>query len=369
MKSSDNNYTKCTRCLFDSTVPKIVFDKHGICSYCHLSDRLEHEYPISGEKIDSIVKQIKRNRRGDYDVVVGISGGCDSSYMLLKAVQWGLKPLAVHYDNTYNTAIASMNMRRLLEKLNVDLETYVVDATEMDNIYRAFIEAGTADLESTTDIALAATLYKACVKHDVSYIFEGHSFRTEGVFPTGWTYMDSRYIQSVYDTHGPNIPLKSFPHMWLSHQLYWMAWKRIKKIRPLVYLDYSKNNAKRELAKYGWKDYGSSHCENHMSAFFHQFYLPLGYGVMPEWSRDSARQRQGLGLLATYSPVRDYSDSIEYVKSRLGVSSFFWNKHTVDDYKNYKRTFKLLKPLFWLLAKNDLIPRTFYEKYCSSSYT
>lgn len=372
MKLLDINYIICTRCLFDSRVPNIKFDDKGVCSYCHLHDKLNKLYPINNTRIQTIINQV-RNPRAKYDVVVGVSGGCDSSYMLMKTKEWGLRPLAVHYDNTYNRAVASQNIRRILEHYNIDLETYVVDHNEIDNIYRAFIDAGTPDLEIPTDIGLSATLYNVASKYNIKYIFEGHSFRTEGVCPNGWTYMDSRYIQDVYDSHGPGIPLKSFPHLWLYKQLYWMCYRGIRKIRPLVHINYNKQQAKRELRSLGWQDYGGSHYENYMSEFFQKFYLPLYGNFIPEWYQYSALVRDGRlnrDETAKFLNNRIFdNEARNYVQERLGVSSFFKNKRTSNNYKNYKTIFKILKPLFWLLTTQDLIPRTFYEKYCSSSYT
>ena len=124
--------------------------------------------------------------------MVGVSGGCDSSYLLwLVKEKLGLRPLAVHFDNTWNSTIAVENIRNILDQLNVELHTHVVDNEEYDDIYRAFLMAGVPDIEAPTDIGLATTLYRTAAKHRVKYIFEGHSFRTEGISPLGWLYMDA----------------------------------------------------------------------------------------------------------------------------------------------------------------------------------
>ena len=143
-------------------------------------------------------------------MIVGVSGGCDFTYLLWLAKDLGLRPLAVHFDNTWNSMVAVENIHDALKALDVDLYTYVVDNKEYDDIYRSFLKAGVPDTEAPTDIGLASTLNIACEKYGVKYIFEGHSFRTEGISPLGWIYMDGKYIQSVQQQFG-TVPFNNFP--------------------------------------------------------------------------------------------------------------------------------------------------------------
>src|SRR5690606_15768218 len=132
---------------------------------------------------------IKKSGKGKpYDCVVGVSGGTDSSYMLSKAIEWGLRPLAAHYDNTWNTAIATENIRKVTTALGTDLYTLVVDNKESDDIFRSFFLSGVPELDCSTDITLSETLYRAASKYGIKYILEGHSFKTEGVSPMGNNY-------------------------------------------------------------------------------------------------------------------------------------------------------------------------------------
>jgi tRNA(Ile)-lysidine synthase TilS/MesJ len=237
---------RCSRCIYDDTVPNIEFDENGVCNYCHTHDQLELEYPTGEEgkkRLEAIAAKIKLEGRGkEYDVIVGVSGGCDSTYMLWLAKQLGLRPLAVHFDNTWDSMVAVENIHDALKALDVDLYTYVVDNKEYDDIYRSFLKAGVPDTDVPTDIALAATLNIACEKFGVRYIFEGHSFRTEGIAPLGWVYMDGKYIQSVQKQYG-TVPLKTFPNMLLGDFIKWTAIIGLKKIRPLYYIDYVKKDA------------------------------------------------------------------------------------------------------------------------------
>ena len=269
----------CTRCIYDERTPSITFDENGVCNYCHMVDNLIEQYGTGTKKgedeFKSIIENIKRSGRGkQYDCVLGVSGGTDSSYMVYLAKMWGLRPLAVHYDNTWNSAIATENIRKVLGKLKVDLFTHVVDNKEADDIFKAFMYAGVPELEASTDLALAQTLYKAASKYGIKYILEGHSFIAEGITPLGKNYFDGKYIAAIHKKFG-KMKMKTFPNMTFMSFMKWLLVKRIKKIRPLWYINYSKEAAREFLEKeYGWQYYGGHHLENRMTAFNHSIYFP-----------------------------------------------------------------------------------------------
>ncbi len=369
---------RCTRCLYDENVPGITFDQNGVCNYCHIHDQLDQEYPTGdrGQKIlEDLARTIKRESRSkQYDVVVGVSGGCDSSYLLYLTKKLGLRPLAVHFDNTWDSTIAVENIHDVLKELDVDLYTYVVDNKEYDDIYRSFLRAGVQDIDVPTDIALAVTLYLAAEKFGVKYIFEGHSFRTEGIAPLGWVYMDAKYIESVQKQYG-SYPLKTFPNLWLKDFLRWTGIRGIKKIRPLYYVDYVKKDAMAFLtSELGWEWYGGHHLENRFTAFCHTYYFPKRYEVDTRLLGHAALVRsgqmtreQGLELISqpqTYDP-----ELVEMLKKRLGFSDEEFDaimhlpKKTYRDFKTYKQTFERLRWLFWALYKLDRVPKSFYIKY------
>jgi len=359
-------------------MPRITFDVAGVCSYCHAYDQLDAAHPTGEEgerRLQAIAAEIRQAGKGNkFDCVVGVSGGCDSSYVLYQAKRLGLRPLAVHFDNTWNSTTATENIRNVLKALDVELYTYVVDNEEYDDIYRAFLEAGVPDLEAPTDIGLAAVIYKAAAKYGIQYTLEGHSFRTEGVSPLGWLYMDGKYIQSVHRRHG-KLPMKTFPNLWLSSFLYWTAVKHIRKIRPLYYLDFHKEEAKSLLTKeLGWKWYGGHHLENRFTAFYHSYFIPrrwgadfrvLGYAGLVRCGQMS--REEGLARLA--EPPYLEPDLLIYVKKRLGYSDSEFErvmtlpKRSYRDYETYRKTFQRLKPLFKVLADRDLVPKTFYLKF------
>lgn len=373
---------RCSRCLYDETVTGIEFDESGVCNYCHTHDRMEEQYPtgeVGFKNLQKIAEEIKlKGRKQKYDVIVGVSGGTDSSYTLHLAKELGLRPLAVHFDNTWNSTVAVENIQNVLQSLDVDLYTYVVDNKEYDDLYRSFLKAGVIDTEAPTDIGLAATLYRACEKYNVQYIFEGHSFRTEGISPLGWIYMDGKYIESVQKEFGTR-PLKTFPNMKFWDFMRWTVFKRIQKIRPLYYVDYIKKDAMAMLTqKYGWEYYGGHHLENQFTAFWHSFFLHQRWGLDTRLLGYSALVRsgqitreQGLELLSqprTYDP-----DLIQMVQKRLGFSEEEFRtimempKRTYREFRTYKPLFEKLRPLFYVLAKNNLAPMSFYIKYTSKN--
>ena len=158
IQPTDINYKICARCIYDTRVPRIVFDSEGVCNYCHMSDELKSQFGTGSkkgnQKFSQIVDEIKKAGKGKkYDCVIGVSGGIDSSYMIHMAVNLGLRPLAVHYDNTWNSAIATENIRKILNKLNVDLFTHVTNNKESDDIFNAFFKSGVAELDASTDLA------------------------------------------------------------------------------------------------------------------------------------------------------------------------------------------------------------------------
>jgi len=298
--------------------------------------------------------------------------------MIIKAIEWGLRPLAVHYDNTWNTAIATENIRKILGKLNVDLYTLVVDNKESDDIFRSFFLANVPEIDGPTDIALAETMYRAAAKFGVKYVLEGHSFIAEGVSPLSTAYVDGGYIKNIHKQFG-KIKMKTFPNMTFWAFMKWILFYRIRKIRPLWYIQYSKQNAREMLERdYGWQYYGGHHLENRMTAFNHSIYFPQKFNIDQRNNTLSAVVRAGLKsreeAIAEYTtPPHAEPELVDYFRKRLGFSEDEYNtimngpRKNFRDYKTYKRRFERLEPLCFLLAKASLVPMSFYIKYTSKS--
>jgi N-acetyl sugar amidotransferase len=377
----DNKLRICTRCIYDETVSGISFDEQGVCNYCKMMDRMQEEYKTgTKEGIDTflqIVEQIKKDGQGKkYDCVIGVSGGTDSSYMVHQAVkEWGLRPLAVHYDNTWDSSIATGNIHKVLNKLNVDLYTHIVDHNEANDICMAFLKSGVPELDGPTDIALAEVMYRAASENNVKYILEGHSYKSEGIAPLGIMYIDGKYISDIHKRFG-QVKMKTFPNMPLFTFLKWIIFKKIKKIRPLWYVPYSKADARAFLEKeYGWEYYGGHHLENRMTAFNHSVYQSRRFNLDQRNNSLSAAVRSGVmdrevALQEYATPPHIEEDLIPYFKKRLGLSDTEYNrlfnapKKYFWDYKTYKKTFERMRPLFYVLAKASLVPKSFYLKYC-----
>ena len=375
------NLQICMRCIYDERMPSISFDQNGICNYCYQIDYLKEQYGTGTEKghklFESILKEIKKVGRGKvYDCIVGVSGGTDSSYLLYMAKEvWGLRPLAVHYDNTWNSAIATMNIQKVLAGLDIDLYTHVVDNKEADDIFRSFFLSGVAEIDSSTDLGYAYLLRQVAAKYSVKFILEGHSFTTEGITPLGCNYFDGRYIQSIHNHFG-RLPLKTYPLMTFSRFLKSAVIDRVKFIRPLWYLDYSKEEAQNFLRlSFSWEYYGGHHLENRMTAFTHGIYLPKKFLVDLRNNALGARVRNGslsrADAWAEYSSVPKVEGDLDvYFRKRLNISEELYNQVMQSppkswmDYPTYKKRFENLRPLFHVLVKANLVPMSFYLKYC-----
>ncbi len=376
-------YKICSRCIYDERVDGIFFDEKGVCNYCHQIDALKKQYSTGTEAgiraFNTIVKEIKNAGRGNkYDCVIGVSGGTDSSYLLYLAKEWGLRPLAVHYDNTWNSAIATQNIRKMLAHLDVDLYTHVVQNEEADDIFRSFFLAGVAEIEAPTDLALAEVLYRAAWKFRIRFILEGHSFTTEGITPLGRNYFDGKYIKSIHDRYG-KLPIRTYPLMTFSRFMWWTIGARIKKIRPYWYLDYTKEAAQEFLAKkFDWRYYGGHHLENRMTSFFHSIYAPQKFGV--DFRNNTLAALSRMGKITREEAWKRYTTPphieeglLDYFKKRLRLSDSDYERIMGEppkswwEFPTYKRRFERLRPLFAILAKSNLVPMSFYLKYCFRS--
>jgi hypothetical protein len=374
------NVRVCDRCIYDETMPNISFDDHGICNYCHQHDAMVELYgsgrPEGLAQLRGIIAEIKKAGRGQpYDCVVGVSGGTDSSYLLMKAKDWGLRPLAVHYDNTWNNGCSTENLRKVTSALEVDLHTYVVDHDEADDIYRATLLAGVPEWDASSDLAFVQTLRSVAAKFSVKYVLEGHSFTAEGISPVGNNYFDGKYVESIHRQFGRQ-KLKTFPNLTFGRFLKWMLLYRQVFVRPLWYLAYSKEEARVELAeRTGWEYYGGHHLENRAAVFGHTFYLPQRFNIDYRFLSLAAAVRMGVMdravALAEYrKPVQPDPEIVDYVKKRLEMSDSDFQAvmeaplKSWRDYPTYKKRFEMLRPLFAVLVRAGLAPMSFYLKYC-----
>ena len=370
----------CTRCIYDSRIPKISFNNEGICNYCEQYDQMMLEYPTGKEGmkiLEQEVLKIKKDGEGKaYDVVIGVSGGADSSYMLhLAKKKFGLRVLAVHFDNTYNSRIAVENIDNVLDKLEIDLYTHVVDNIQYQKIYKSFFKASVPEIDVPTDIALATVHYQAASKYGIKHIWEGHSFRTEGITPSGWVYMDAKYIQKIHEKFGDGN-LGNLPVLWLDDWINWLINDKIKKFRPLYYIDYNKEEVKKMLTQeYGWQWYGGHHMENRTAYFANNYYLPKKFGIDLRYSEFSALVRAGLmsrnDALKNIQKEKPFDyDILEEIKKRCNISDKEWGQIMTakpshyTEHETYKKTFEEKKEFFYDLYKKGYVTKSFYHKFC-----
>ena len=273
----------CSRCVMDDTVEGIKFDEKGECTFCKIHDDLENKFPLNKEtpeRLQQLVDKIKKDgKRKKYDCIVGVSGGMDSTFTLYNAVKLGLRPLAVHFDNGWNSEIAVQNIKNATNKLGVDLYTHVANWEEFKDLQKAFLRAAVSDGEVPTDWVITSILYKTAVKEGVKYSIQGSSFRTEGTIPLTWTYQDGRYLDNIFKQFG-NGKHSSFPIMNMSQFLYYIFLKRVKNIRLLYYIPYNEkivlDTLKSEL---GWVDYGGKHFESTYTEFYQSYVLTRKFNI------------------------------------------------------------------------------------------
>lgn len=373
----------CSRCVMDDTVPGIQFDENGICTFCKIHDELEKKYPLNDEtpiKLKKLVDKIKNDGRGKkYDCIVGVSGGRDSTYTLYNTVKLGLRPLAVHFDNGWNSELAVQNIKNACAKLNVDLYTLVADWEEFKDLQKSFLKASVPDGEVPTDWVITSVLYKVAYQEKLKYFIGGHSFRTEGTTPLTWTYQDGKYVKSIQKLYGEK-QVKSFPIMNMWEYIFYSLYG-IRYIRLLYYLPYNEKQVLETLSnELDWKNYGSKHFESTYTTFYQSYILTRKFNIDKRKIHYSALIRSGqlsrekaLELLQK-DTFEGGLEMIEYNIKKLGLSSKeFENimKSPVKSFKNYPSYFTLIKrlePLIKFGTKLHLIPEVITHKYYSFNY-
>src|SRR5215203_4952252 len=210
------SYQQCTRCVMDTTDLEITFDDRGQCNHCtEFKERREQNYhgKERDQMLDRLVDKLKRaGSRNEYDCVIGVSGGADSSYLTYLIKQRGLRPLAVHMDNGWNSDKAVLNIKNITRRLQIDYESYVLDWEEFKDLQLAFLKASVPEAETPTDIAIPAALHHVAAKYKIKYVLSAGNLATEGILPRSWHYdaKDLKYFNYIHDTFGSR-PLKKFP--------------------------------------------------------------------------------------------------------------------------------------------------------------
>lgn len=282
----DKKYKICCKCIMDTTDPDITFDEYGICNHCRTYEIELPKRIFSGEvarqKFGTLVADIKSDgRNADYDCIVGVSGGVDSTYVAYLVNEQGLRPLAVHFDNGWNSELAVSNIKKTLDALKIDLYTYVIDWEEFSSLQLAFLKASTPDGEIPTDHAINALLFHEAAKRNIKYIISGMNYATESGSVPAWAYghMDWRYISGINKIFG-HKKLRHYPHLNFFELAWWTFVKQIKVVSILNYVEYNKNEAMKILQeKLDWIYYGGKHYESVYTRFFQGYMLPVKFGI------------------------------------------------------------------------------------------
>lgn len=267
----------------DTSDPDIHFNDLGICNHCIQYDKLIQTQTFSKSNGNDILKhwvnKIKiEGKHKDYDCIIGVSGGVDSSYVAYVTKELELRPLAVHLDNGWDSELAVKNIELLLKKLDIDLYTEVLEWEEFRNLQLAFLRASTPDSEIPTDHAIVALLFQKAKEMNIKYIVNGCNIRTETHLPRSWSqgHADWKYIKNIHDQFGTQ-PLLTYPHYTFFEKLIYL--QRFNWFSILNYLDYSKTDALKILTdKFGWQYYGGKHYESIYTRFFQGYILPKKFG-------------------------------------------------------------------------------------------
>jgi N-acetyl sugar amidotransferase len=281
------SYQICTHCVLDTSVPNIRFDDKGVCNFCHQFFERRNTVILSDsqkmERLKATTGLIRKDGEGKpYDCIIGLSGGVDSSYVAWLVKKQGLRPLAVHFDNGWNSEIAVSNIEHICKKLDIELYTYVVDWNEFRDLQLSFLKAGVANAEFPTDHGIFATLYKLAGQFGVKYIVDGVNHATEFVrtdfTAAGWAYSDLRHLKAIHKQFG-TIPLKTFPTMSFYKKAWLQKVKGIQQVSLLNYVNYIKSDAVLVLQEeLGWRSYGGKHHESTFTKWHQVVYLPTRFG-------------------------------------------------------------------------------------------
>lgn len=281
-------YQICSNCVMDTTDSKIVFDERGICDHCNgfWRDVQPHWHTDArgDAELAAIAERIREDGKGrDFDCILGMSGGFDSSYMLHIAVtKMKLRPLVFHVDGGWNSRVAVQNIENLVGKLGLDLYTEVIDWEEMKDLQRAFFRSGVSHIDIPQDMSFIATLYKFAAKHNIKFILNGFNYSTECVRnPLEWIYYGTDMWQ-FWDIHKKfgTKPLDNYPVSSIFyHKIYLNYIRRIQVVRPLNHTPYIKAEASALMEReYGWEVYPQKHFESRFTRFYEGYWLPVRFG-------------------------------------------------------------------------------------------
>ena len=338
---SEKEYRVCNRCVLDTTDPEIVFDEKGNCNHCNsYFDKIQH-LSYQGEKSDkeleALVAEIKEaGKNNEYDCLVGVSGGIDSSYVAFLVKKLGLRPLAWHLDNGWNSDQAVKNIRSICTKLEIDYQSHVLNWEEFKDIQLSVLKSGITEVEIPTDIAILGAAHKIALEHNIKYIISGGNYATEGLLPEKWFYnpKDEKLLRAIQKKFGSKKP-KTFPFFNYKKEMYCKFVKGIKMKYILNLVPFDKDEAMKTLEnELDWKYYGGKHYESKYTGFVQSYIQPVKFNVDYRRATFSTQicagtmtRDEALELLEkpSYNPETVESE-MEYIAKKFGIS--------VEEFKN-----------------------------------
>lgn len=361
------SYQECSRCVMDTTDLHITFDNAGHCCHCteFLEKRAKHSYhgQESDAALDRILEKISHAGKGKkYDCVVGVSGGADSSYLAYLITQRGLRPLAVHMDNGWNSEKAVVNIKVITRKLGIDYESYVLDWEEFKNLQLSFLRASVPEAETPTDVAIPAALHSVAAKHGIKYILSGGNLATEGILPKSWHYdvRDLTYLNYIHSTFGSR-PLKSFPTFGYKKEIYYKIVKGMRMIYPLNFVPFNKEQAIRFLSeKFDWRPYGGKHHESTYTKFIQSYYLYEKFKI--DYRRATLSNRICVGEIDRCRAVEQLK-SLPYNPEEIDVAKNYIAKKLGIDRDELERIIRLPPKWYWDYPNDEQRLSFIYDSY------
>lgn len=380
-----DNFTECTRCVQDTTVPGIEFDKNGVCNFCHGHDELCKIFPNEerGQKfLSNLFYKIKKDGKDKpYDCIVGISGGRDSTYLLWCCVKlWKLRPLAVHFNDGFDNPVAGENMLKAVEKLGVKLITITSDWREAKDLKITFLKASTPDLNLGTDIGIASSLYSVAHKENIKHILIGQSFRTEGIKPLSWAFFDGDYLRNVQQKLGTIALRKWQPNdagfnFGIKELFYYSVIKNIKTYTPFYYFPYIRKEGQAIIEKELDWVYPGAHYFDDLYHSLIKYIHRVKFNIDMNMNSDSGMVRSGQlarqvalqrkhGIYAIEDPK-----VIDLCIKRLALTKEEFDSYmqlpvkTFLDYKTSYPIIRLMRLPIYILSQLHLIPKITYYKY------
>lgn len=382
-----NNQKVCARCVMDISDPDIQFDENGLCNHCRRYKKIMDKGYSDKEKeqkLKRLVDKIKRaGRNKEYDCIIGVSGGVDSTtvaYTVKKKL--GLRPLAVHLDNGWDSELSVKNIERICNVLDIDLYTHVLDWEEFKDLQLSFLKSSFINIEMPTDHAIMAALFQVANKKDIRYIISGSNLMTEGIMPSKWVYdiKDWKFIKGIQKKLG-TMKLKRFLHYSLLDLFYYLFIKRIKFVTVLDYINYNKKEAMALIQKeLGWRDYGGKHYESIFTRFYQGYILPRKFKIdkrrahlstlicSGQMTRDEALKELSNG---TYPSQGMMTEDKEYVIKKFGFSQQEFENimslpvKSFKEYPNNHFWLSKLKLPLRIAYKLHLIPPIIYFRYAA----